>query len=97
MPSSVTLLKRTAGLDAQAVLSRADAGDDVSAHCQAADLELLAGNLTGAFDRLVALVGRTDGDDRETAKARLLELLDLVGNDAPEVLAARRALASALF
>jgi putative thioredoxin len=95
--ASVTLLKRTASLDAEAVLTRAKDSDDVAINCQAADLELLAGDPSAAFTRLVELVRRTDGDDREAAKARLLELLDLVGNDVPEVLAARRALASALF
>ena len=93
---SLTLLKRTSGLDPAAVMSAAASGD-VTANCQAADLELLAGDLGAAFDRLVDLVRRTDGDDRDAAKSRLLELLDLVGNDVPEVLAARRALASALF
>jgi putative thioredoxin len=95
--ASVTLLKRTSSLDAEAVLTRAKDSDDVAINCQAADLELLAGDPSAAFTRLVELVRRTDGDDREAAKARLLELLDLVGNDVPEVLAARRALASALF
>ena len=94
---SVTLLKRTASLDPAEVLARAAATDDVVANCQAADLELLAGTPEAAFTRLVELVRRTAGDDREEAKAHLLDLLDLVGNDAPEVLAARRALASALF
>ena len=67
------------------------------AHTVAADLELLNGQVTESFDRLIELVRRTDGADREAAKEHLLELLELVGNDDPAVLAARRALASALF
>jgi putative thioredoxin len=94
---SVTLLRRTASLEPADVFGRADGSDDVSLNCQAADLELLAGSTEAAFHRLVDLVRRTSGDDREQAKDHLLELLDLVGNDAPEVLAARRSLASALF
>ena len=94
---SVTLLRRTGGLDPDDVLARASETDDVTLGCQAADLELLAGRPTEAFNRLVELVRRTSGDEREQAKEHLLELLDLVGNDAPEVLAARRSLASALF
>jgi putative thioredoxin len=94
---SVMLLKRTGGLDADEVLNRAAGSDDVTVNCQAADLELLAGTPSKAFDRLVELVKRTSGEERERAKEHLLELLDLVGNDVPEVLAARRALASALF
>jgi putative thioredoxin len=95
--ASVTLLKRTASLDPNAVLTQAKDSDDVDINCQAADLELLNGQVDAAFTRLVELVRRTSGDERETAKQHLLDLLDLVGNDVPEVLAARRALASALF
>jgi putative thioredoxin len=94
---SVTLLKRTASLDANDVMARATGSDDVALNMQAADLELLGGDPAAAFTRLVELVRRTAGDDREAVKRHLLELLDLVGNDAPEVLAARRQLASALF
>jgi putative thioredoxin len=78
-------------------MARATGSDDVALNLQAADLELLGGDPAAAFTRLVELVRRTSGDDREAVKRHLLELLDLVGNDAPEVLAARRQLASALF
>ena len=95
--ASVTLLKRTAGLDIATVMAAAAGSDDVTLNCQAADLELLGGDAAAAFRRLVDLVRRTDGDERDAARAHLLELLDLVGNEVPEVLAARRALANALF
>ena len=95
--ASVTLLKRTAGLDPATVMATASGSDDVQLNCQAADLELLGGDAGAAFTRLVDLVRRTEGDERDAARAHLLELLDLVGNDVPEVLKARRALASALF
>jgi putative thioredoxin len=94
---SVTLLKRTAGLDAAAVIAAANGSDEVTANTQAADLELMSGEVDAAFTRLVELVRRTSGDEREAVKEHLLELLDLVGNDVPEVLVARRALANALF
>ncbi|HEX5016090.1 MAG TPA: tetratricopeptide repeat protein [Actinomycetes bacterium] len=94
---SLTLLKRTAGLNADEVLARASGSDDVAVNSQAADLELLNGQVSDAFNRMIELVRRTSGDDRDMAKDHLLELLDLVGNDVPEVLAARRELASALF
>jgi putative thioredoxin len=95
--ASLTLLKRTQGLDLAAARAAADGTDDVAAHTVAADLELLDGQVTESFDRLIALVGRTAGAEREQAKEHLLELLELVGNDDPAVLAARRALANALF
>ena len=94
---SLTLLKRTAGLNADEILARASGSDDVALNSQAADLELLNGQVSDAFNRMIEVVRRTSGDDRDKAKNHLLELLDLVGNDVPEVLAARRELASALF
>ncbi len=95
--ASVTLLRRTAGVDLDAARSTAEGTDDVAAHTVAADLELLAGQVAECFDRLIALVRRTSGTDRDAAKDHLLELLDLVGNEDPRVLAARRSLANALF
>lgn len=95
--ASLTLLKRTQGLDLESARAAADGTDDVAAHTVAADLELLAGQVPESFNRLIELVRRTQGADREAAKEHLLELLELVGNDDPMVLAARRSLASALF
>jgi putative thioredoxin len=42
-------------------------------------------------------VRRTAGDDRDTARVRLLELFDVIGPDDPRVTAARTALARVLF
>ncbi len=95
--ASVTLLRRTAGVDLDTARSTAEGTDDVAAHTVAADLELLAGQVAECFDRLIDLVRRTNGADRDAAKDHLLELLDLVGNEDPRVLAARRSLANALF
>jgi putative thioredoxin len=50
-----------------------------------------------AFARLVALVGRTAGADRDTARTHLIGLFGAVGNEDPRVIRARRDLASALF
>ncbi|MEO8106649.1 MAG: tetratricopeptide repeat protein [Actinomycetes bacterium] len=94
---SLTLLRRTEGADPAAARAAADGTDDVAAHTLAADCELLAGDVEACFSRLIALIQRTSDTDREAAKQHLLELLELVGNDDPRVLAARRQLASALF
>lgn len=94
----LSLLRRTQGKDPDTSISAADAApDDVERQALAADLELLAGNVDSAFARLLGLVTRTEADERQQATAHLVELLDLVGNDDQRVLAARRALASALF
>ena len=50
-----------------------------------------------AFNRLVGLVARTAGDDRNKAREHLIGLFGAVGNEDPRVLQGRRALASALF
>ena len=94
---SLTLLRRTEGADPDAAMAAAEGSDEVAAQTLAADLELLGGDVEACFARLIGLIRRTSDADREAAKQHLLELLELVGNDDPRVLAARRQLASALF
>jgi putative thioredoxin len=92
------LLKRTSGVDLNtARAAAAEAPDDVAAQTLVADLDLLGGHVDDAFGRLVELVRRTAGDDRDKARLHLLELFAVVGNDDPRVLKGRQALASALF
>jgi putative thioredoxin len=94
----VELLRRTRGLDERAVRSAAaERPDDVRAQIDAADLDLLGGHVEDAFNRLIDLVRRTDGDDRAAARDHLVELFELVGRDDPRVAKARTALANALF
>jgi putative thioredoxin len=50
-----------------------------------------------AFERLVALVGRTVGEDRDRAREHLVGLFELFAPDDPRVTKARRSLARALF
>jgi putative thioredoxin len=71
--------------------------DDVSAQCAAADLDVLDGDVQGAFARLIQAVRVSSGPDRDTARRRLVELFEVVGLDDPRVAKARTALASALF
>ena len=86
------------GVDAGAALAKADADpDDVAAHQLAADIEVLSGQAPEAYARLVALVKRTSGDDRDAARKHLLALFSVAGPDDPAVADARRALARALF
>ena len=62
-----------------------------------ADRDLLGGHVDDAFRRLVELVRRTAGDERERTRSHLVEMFAVVGNDDPRVLKGRQALASALF
>ena len=93
-----TLLQRTKDADLDAARAAADASpDDVAAQTLVADLDMLAGRVDEAFDRLVDVVRRTEGDDRNQAREHLLGLFAAVGNDDPRVLKGRQNLASALF
>ena len=96
--AQVDLLRRTADLDAQAVRSAAaERPDDVDAQTAAADLELIEGNIDAAFRRLIDLVRRTDGEDRNRARQHLLDMFEVVGSGDERVAKARTALANALF
>jgi putative thioredoxin len=92
------VLQRTQGIDANAAHEAAAANpDDVDAQTLAADLDMLGGHVDDAFTRLVDLVRRTTGDERNRAREHLIGLFAAVGNDDPRVLRGRQNLASALF
>ena len=92
------VLERTQGVDLNAArAAAAERPDDVDAQTLVADLDLLGGHVDDAFRRLVELVRRTSGDERDAARTHLIGLFAAVGNDDPRVQRARRDLASALF
>ncbi|MEU6114704.1 tetratricopeptide repeat protein [Streptomyces sp. NPDC047117] len=92
------LLNRVQDLDPQAVRKEAaESPADVQAQIRAADLDLVGGHVEDAFGRLVDVVKRTAGDDREAARLRLLELFEVIGGEDPRVVSARTALARVLF
>jgi putative thioredoxin len=69
----------------------------VAAQTLVADLDMLGGHVDDAFGRLVELVRRTSGAERDQARTHLLGLFAAVGNEDPRVLKGRQQLASALF
>lgn len=92
------VLQRTQGVDlGEARAAAAAAPDDVDAQTLVADLDMLGGHVEDAFARLIELVRRTAGKDRDRAREHLIGLFGAVGNDDPRVLKGRQALASALF
>ena len=92
------LLQRTADVDPQQVLARAQAApDDVAAQAAAADVEVLSERIDAAIDRLVGLVRRTSGDERDAARVHLVGLFEVLDPEDPRVVAGRRSLANALF
>lgn len=77
---------------------RADSNPgDVTAQLAAADAELAEYNVEAAFNRLINVVRRTAGDERDRVREHLVELFGLFPVDDQRVAAARRNLASALF
>jgi putative thioredoxin len=96
--AQISLLRRVEGADPAAAIAAAEAQpDDVAAQALAADLEVVAGQAERAYRRLVGLIRRTAGEERDRARQHLLSLFALADPEDPAVLAARRDLASALF
>jgi len=96
--AQVGLMERTAGADPRAVrAAAAERPDDVDAQLAVADLDVFGGAVEDAFARLVDVVRRTAGDERERVRVRLVDLFEVLGTDDPRVVAARRALTSALY
>ncbi|MGZ8737738.1 MAG: tetratricopeptide repeat protein [Nocardioides sp.] len=92
------VLQRTQSADLNAARqAAAENPDDVDAQTLVADLDMAGGHVEDAFLRLIDLVRRTSGDDRDKARTHLLGLFAAVGNDDPRVLKGRQNLANALF
>jgi putative thioredoxin len=96
--AQVELLMRTENVDAAGLRARAEqAPDDVDAQGAVADLDMVMGRVDEAITRLVELVRRTSGPERDAARQRLLSLFELLDPEDPRLVAGRRALSNALF
>ncbi|PSR60365.1 co-chaperone YbbN [Nocardia sp. MDA0666] len=93
----VRFFGRARELPADAIaVADADPGN-IDAAFTAADAELFNQQREAAFDRLIGLIKRTAGDDRNRVRTRLVELFELFDTADPVVVAARRKLATALY
>jgi putative thioredoxin len=91
------LFARAAVLDPQSTLAAADGSDDLDSQLAAADIEMITGGVEAAFARLIGIIKRLSGAERDQARVRLLELFETLGNTDERVLKARRDLMTALF
>ncbi len=93
----VRLLQRMDALD-PALIAQAEAEpDNVEAQLAAADYSLAGNDVAGALSRLIGLIRRVSGSERDTVRERVVEYFELLGPDDPNVAPARRDLARALF
>jgi putative thioredoxin len=96
--AQVNLIRRVASYDqARARRDAAQNPGDVQAQIRVADLDLASGRVEEAFDRLLGVIRRTSGEDREQARAHLVGLFDILPPRDPRVSRARSALSALLF
>ena len=96
--AQIRMLGRMDGKDPRALLAAADApGAGVEDQLAGADAALALGDVNVALGRALEAVRSHAGEERETARLRLLELFDIIGSSTPEVTRARRQLAALLF
>jgi putative thioredoxin len=96
--AQANLIKRVGGYDQAAARRDAAASpSDVEAQLRVADIELASGRTEEAFDRLLGVIRRTSGDERNKARVQLLSLFDIFPPDDPQVKRARSQLTALLF
>jgi putative thioredoxin len=93
----IEFLTRATAQRPDAVTVADAAPGDIEAAFAAADVQILNQDVTAAFERLIALVRSTFGDDRTLVRTRIIELFELFDPADPEVVAGRRNLANALY
>jgi putative thioredoxin len=96
--AQVNLLRRVSSYDAaQARKDAAAHPDDVAAQIRVADIEMAQGNAEVAFDRLLGVIRRTTGEDRNKVRQHLVGLFEMFPPRDPRVGKARSTLSSLLF
>ena len=96
--AQVNLMRRVTSADPAAAARDAAADpDDVEAQLLLADFEMASGDAEQAFDRVLGVVKRTAGADRNTARLRLLDLFEVLPPDDERLKKARTQLTLLLF
>jgi putative thioredoxin len=93
--AQVKLLIRLEGKDLAAITaSEPNSADSI---LEKADALIATGNAGLGFALLLSLFEKTDKDQREPIRLRLVEMFLVAGNDNPDVIAARKSLSLLLF
>lgn len=92
---NVGLMARTDNQDLEALATTSSS--QLADQLLAADAQFMMNDIAGAFTRLVELIRDREGDERVSARARLIEFFDILGPTDPQVIAGRTQLANALF
>jgi putative thioredoxin len=96
--AQVDLIRRVNSYDqASARQDAQDNPDDADVQARAADIDLAMGRIDAGFDRLLSVVRRTAGEERDKARRHLLSLFEIFPPRDPRVTKARSALSSLLF
>ena len=93
----IDFLTRATAQRPDAVAVADAAPGNIDAAFAAADVQILNQDVSAAFERLIALVRSTSGDERTSVRTRLIELFELFDPADPEVVVGRRNLANALY
>ena len=96
--AQVNLIRRVSSYD-QVQVRKDAAGhpDDVEAQSRVADIDLASGRIDEAFDRMLGVVRRTSGEQRDQARVHLVSLFEILPPRDPHVNRARSALSALLF
>ena len=96
--AQVNLFRRVNSYDqAQARRDAAARPSDVDAQIRVADIEMSLGKAEEGFDRLLGVIRRTSGADRDKVRLHLVSLFEMFPPRDPRVTKARSTLSSLLF
>ena len=96
--AQVNLIRRVTAYDqAQARRDAAEHPGDVAAQARVADIDIANGRIEEAFNRLLGVVRRTSGEERDQARVHLVGLFELLPPNDPQVKKARSTLSALLF
>jgi putative thioredoxin len=96
--AQVNLMRRVSSVDpATASREAAASPDDIAAQLLMADFQMASGDAEQAFDRVLGVIKRTSGAERNTARLHLLDLFEVLPPNDDRVKKARTQLTLLLF